>query len=156
VWGNQININLTNLNVVQTDDAKVGFLVWEGDSTNSGGETLSINGNTLSNPPLNPPTNAFNSTNSYTGASDLYNMDLDYYIIEDYINIGDTNALINLQSSSDLVVANNIVISISSELPDATIAIDEVIDECESRDIDVAYTVYNVECTDVLPANTPI
>src|SRR5690606_33244983 len=121
-----------------------------------GSEFLRINGNDLSNPPLNPVNNAFNSTNSYTGTSDLYNMDLDYYSIEDYITIGDTNAQIFLQSTSDLVIANNIVISISSELPDATIVIDEVIDECDSRDIDVAYTVYNIECTDELPAGTPI
>src|SRR5690606_1972799 len=47
-------------------------------------------------------------------------------------------------------------VSLSSELPDATIVIDEVLDECDSRDIEVAYTVYNINCTDELPADTPI
>lgn len=63
---------------------------------------------------------------------------------------------VRLTSGLDLVIVHNIIVSVSSELPDATIVIDEVIDECDSRDIEVAYTVYNVECTDELPASTPI
>ena len=46
-----------------------------------------INGNLIANPPLNPENNAFNGTNSFTGASDLYNMDLDVYNIQNNIHI---------------------------------------------------------------------
>jgi hypothetical protein len=37
---------------------------------------------------LNPVDNAFNGTNSFTGSTSLYNMDLDVYTIQNNINIG--------------------------------------------------------------------
>ncbi|MFY7756876.1 MAG: gliding motility-associated C-terminal domain-containing protein, partial [Flavobacterium stagni] len=77
-----ININLTNLNVVDNIGAKIGFVAWEGDSNLAVNESLRINGNVLSNPPLNPSNNAFNGTNSVTGNTQMYNMDLDIYSIQ--------------------------------------------------------------------------
>ena len=50
-------------------------------------ESLSINGYVLSNPPLNPSTNAFNGTNSFTGESNLHNMDIDVYDIQNTITV---------------------------------------------------------------------
>jgi hypothetical protein len=58
-------------------------------------KTLRVNGNPLSNPPLNPVNNAFNGTNSFTGSNTLYNMDLDVYNIQNNIKIGDTSAKIH-------------------------------------------------------------
>ena len=155
---NSITIELNNLNVLDNTGAKIGFLSWEGDSSIANNETLSINGNILSNLPLNPQDNAFNSTNSFTNSSELYNMDIDFYNIENNINPGDNSAIIQLTSSQDLVMVNNIVTVLNTELPDATIEIDLLTgnEECGNRDLNIEYTIYNVNSTAVLPQNTPI
>ena len=155
---NNITIELNNLNVLDNTGAKIGFLSWEGDSSIANNETLSINGNILSNLPLNPQNNAFNSTNSFTNSSELYNMDIDFYNIENNINPGDTSAIIQLTSSQDLVMVNNIVTVLNTELPDATIEIDFLTgnEECGNRDLNIEYTIYNVNSTAALPQNTPI
>lgn len=149
-------ITLNNINVLDNNDAKIGFLAWEGDNALNINETLSINGNILSNPPLNLPTNAFNGTNSFTGASNYYNCDLDFYSIENNINIGDTQVEIKLTTAADLIILNNIITVLNSQLPDATPTINSVSNVCESRLITIDYSVYNINSTDPLPANTPI
>src|SRR5690606_11279252 len=116
-----LEIELTGLNVIDPLGAKIGFLAWEGDLGIANNETLEVNGNILGNPPLNPANNAFNGTNSFTGSNTLYNMDLDYYVIEDYVNVGDTTLDVTMTSHQDGVIVQNIVVSLSSELPDATI-----------------------------------
>jgi gliding motility-associated-like protein len=111
----------------------------------------------LSNPPLNPETNAFNGTNSFTGESNLFNMDIDVYNIENTISTGDTSALIQLTSGQDLVMVNNIVTVLNSQLPDATIILsDQVQSTCSSREIEISYTVSNFESTSEIPSGTPI
>jgi len=154
----ELTITLNNLYVLDNTSAKIGFLAWEGDLSLAVNETLQVNGNIISNPPLNPPDNAFNGTNSFTNSSDLYNMDMDYYNIENNINPGDTTATITLTSGQDFVMINNIITVLNTELPDATIEIDSILggEKCGNRDLEIGYTVYNVNCTDVLPANTPI
>jgi gliding motility-associated-like protein len=155
---NELTILIDNLLVLDNEGAKIGFTAWEGDESLAVNETLQINGNIISNPPLNPPDNQFNGTNSFTGNPDFYNMDLDFYNIENNIQPGDTSATITLTSGQDLVMINNVITVLNTELPDATIEIDNAFgaDECGDRDITVEYTVYNVNSTDVLPANTPI
>ena len=150
-----LTIELENLNVIDNENAKIGFVAWEGDAGLAVQETLSINGSVLSNPPLNPADNQFNGTNSFTGASDLYNMDIDFYNIENNISIGDTSATIMLTSGQDFVMVNNIITVLNSTLPDALIVLDSVETECQSRAIEVFYTVTN-EGTEPLPAGTPI
>jgi gliding motility-associated-like protein len=151
-----LTIVLDNLNVLDNQGAKIGFLAWEGDAGLAVNEQLTINGNILENLPLNPANNAFNGTNSFTGQSDLYNMDIDVYDIENNINIGDTTATIQLTSGQDVVFINNIITVLNSQLPDATISLDSYFSECGSRLIELDYTVYNTNSTDPLPAQTPI
>ena len=151
-----LSITLDNLNVLDNEDAKIGFIAWEGDRGIAVNEQLTINGNLISNPPLNPANNAFNGTNSFTGATDLYNMDIDFYNIQNNINIGDTSATISLTSGQDFVMINNIITVLNSQLPDATISIDDSIVNCGDNTIELFYTIYNNNSTDVLPANTPI
>ena len=155
---NDLTILIDNLLVLDNDGAKIGFTAWEGDASLANNETLQVNGNIISNPPLNPPDNQFNSTNSFTGNPNFYNMDLDVYNIENNIQPGDTSATITLTSAQDLVMINNVITVLNTELPDATIEIDNVFgaDECGDRDITAEYTVYNINSTDVLPPNTPI
>lgn len=152
---NELSIELENLNVLDNENARIGFIAWEGDAGLAVDETLSINGNVLSNPPLNPANNQFNGTNSFTGADDLFNMDIDVYSIENNINVGDTSATIALTSGQDFVMINSIVTVLNSQIPDAIITIDNTTTACESRDITITYTVENIG-TDILPINTPI
>lgn len=151
-----LNITLDNLNVLDNEGAKIGFLAWEGDAAIAVNETLSINGIPISNPPLNPVNNAFNSTNSFTNSNELWNMDIDFYNIQNLINIGDTSATIQLTSGQDFVMINNVVTILNSQLPDATIQLLEVNIECNNFEIEVNYEVFNLNSTDILPANTPI
>lgn len=152
----EINITLSSLNVIDNIDAKIGFLAWEGDVGIQVNETLSINGNPISNPPLNPVNNAFNGTNSFTNSNTLYNMDLDVYNIQNNINIGDTSAEIQLTSGQDFVMINAIVTKLNSQLPDATIAIDTIQKQCNTSVLTVDFTVSNFNSTNFLPAATPI
>ena len=153
---NVLDVPLNALNVIDNVDAKIGFLTWEGDSNLAFNETLRINGNIISNPPLNPANNAFNGTNSVTGSNQLYNMDLDIYNIQNNINVGDTQALIQLTSSQDYVMVNAIVTKLNSQLPDARINFEAPNLSCNVRDLIVNYTVTNFNSTADLPANTPI
>ena len=153
---NEINIELNSLNVIDNEGAKIGFLAWEGDRDLQVNETLRINGNPLSNLPLNPVNNAFNGTNTFTNSDILYNMDLDVYNIQNNIAVGDTSAQIQLTSGQDFVMINAIVTKLNSQLPDATIVIESVQTQCNSRIVTADYTVYNTNSTNSLPANVPI
>jgi gliding motility-associated-like protein len=151
-----LSITLNNLNVLDNENAKIGFIAWEGDASIAVEEQLSINNNILSNPPLNPEDNAFNGSNSFTGQSDLYNMDLDVYNIQNNIAIGDTSATIRLSSGQDFVMINTIITVLNSQLPDATMSLDEVELVCDDRNALVNFTAFNLNSTEVLPAGVPI
>jgi gliding motility-associated-like protein len=153
----ELQITLSSLNVIDDVGAKIGFLAWEGDVGIAVNETLTINGSILSNPPLNPANNAFNGTNSFTGSTTLYNMDLDVYDIQNNIQPGDSSAEIALTSGQDFVMINAVVTKLNSQVPDAVIEIDSVTLNCDSRFITVDYTVYNLAtATNPLPSETPI
>lgn len=158
-------INIDNLNVIDNVGAKIGFLAWEGDNSLNFGESLSINNNIIANPPLNLSDNAFNGTNTFTNSNTFYNCDLDVYDIQDNIAIGDTSASIKLttgdfddngQFRADLIIINNIITVLNSQLPDATIVLEDYNVDCGDRTILADYIVFNVNSTELLPANTPI
>lgn len=151
-----VNITLTNLNVLHVVGNKIGFLAWEGDENLDIEEIVRINGQLLSNPPLNPETNVFNGTNSFTGSNTLYNMDIDYFDINEYTNIGDNTLTVQLQTGQDVVLINNMVVVLNTQVPDATIVMNAESGSCDDRDISVDYTVSNLVSTDILPAGTSI
>ena len=150
----ELSITLSSLNVIDDYNSKVGFVAWEGDSSLAT-EEFRMNGTLLSNA-LNPPDNVFNATNSITGSSTLYNMDLDIYDIQNNIAIGDTSAEISLTSYQDFVMINAVVTKLNSQLPDATVTIDSVEKQCDSKTIVVNYTVSNLNSTNPLPSGTPV
>lgn len=154
-----MTIQLNNLYLISNTGAKIGFIAWEGDRFIQVNErlTFSANGTTniLSNS-LNPSNNAFNGTNTETNATNLYNMDLDVYSIESYIVPGTTSATVSLQSGQDYVMLNTIVTKLNSQLPDATIVLENVLSECDSREVTIDFTVSNLNSTEILQANTPI
>ena len=83
-------------------------------------------------------------------------MDIDVYPIENTINVGDSSAIIQLSSGQDLVMVNNIITVLNSQLPDASVVIDTIEQSCNSRELTVEYSVENLNSTHFLPANTPI
>lgn len=154
-----MTIQLDNLYLISNTGAKIGFIAWEGDRLIQYEEKLnfSANGttNVLSNT-LNPSDNAFNGTNTETNATTLYNMDLDVYSIENYIVPGTTSATVSLQSGQDYVMLNTVVTKLNSQLPDATIVLENPTSTCNSREVTIDFTVSNLNSTEVLQANTPI
>lgn len=151
-----ISITLSGLNVVNTSNAKLGFLAWEGDENIAVAEQLFINSTLVSNPPLNPASNVFNCTNSFTNAANLWNMDLDYFDISSIVNVGDTSLNFSINSGQDTVITNCFAVSLNSELSDATIVIDEIRLTCDSRMIEVDYTISNLNEYINLPNHIPI
>ena len=149
-----LQIDLTNLYVLDNSGATAGFIAWEGDSQLAT-ETFTVNGVVLSNA-SNPANNVFNSTNSVTGSNTLFNMDLDIYDIENYIEVGDTQATIKLSSSQDFIMINTVVTKLNSQLPDATIVLEDYETSCNSGIIELNYTIYNINSTELLPAATPV
>jgi gliding motility-associated-like protein len=158
-------IIIDNLNVLDNQGAKIGFLAWEGDNALNFGESLLINNNILSNPPLNNSDNAFNGTNTFTNSTTLYNMDLDVYNIENNINVGDTQATIKLTTGgvdnngfyrADLIILNNIITVLNSQVPDASIENLSFEVSCNSREVALTYDITNYNATESLPSNTPI
>jgi gliding motility-associated-like protein len=152
----ELTINLPSLNVIDNAGAKLGFVAWEGDATIANEESLRINGNLISAPPLNPSDNIFNGTNSITNNPFLFNMDLDIFDIQNNINIGDSSAEIKLTTAQDFVLINTIVTKLNSQLPDATIVIDAVNTTCNTRLITVDFTVNNFNATADLITGVPI
>lgn len=151
-----VSFVLDNLNVLHLQGNRIAFLAWEGDENIANQEQLRINNNIVSNPPLNPANNVFNGTNSFTGSNTLYNMDLDYFDISGYTNIGDNSMSVSIESHQDAVILNNMVVVLNSEVPDATITAEAVFGGCDNRVVEVDYVVYNTIATDSLPAGTPI
>ena len=92
-------------------------------------------------------------------------MDLDIYNIENNINIGDTEANITLTTGgfdifgnfrADLIILNNIITVLNSQVPDATVILDLYSQTCNTNTIDINFTVNNANSTEFLPSNTPI
>jgi hypothetical protein len=81
-------------------------------------------------------------------------MDLDVYNIQNNINIGIT-AKIQLTSGQDFVMINAIVTKLNSQLPDATLRINNIDLACDSRKITIDYSVYNTNSTAII-LSTPI
>ena len=154
-----MTIQLNNLYLISNTGAKIGFIAWEGDRFIQESERLSFTANNVTNVlsnPLNPSNNAFNGTNTETNATNLYNMDLDVYSIENYIVPGTTSATVSLQSGQDYVMLNTVVTKLNSQLPDATIVLENPNSTCNSREVTIDFTVSNLNSTEVLQANTPI
>ncbi|UPQ78538.1 gliding motility-associated C-terminal domain-containing protein [Flavobacterium azooxidireducens] len=152
----QIDFVLDNLLITNNLNSKIGFLAWEGDTAHQNNENIRINGNIVEELPLNPMNRIFNSTNTITGSSDLYNMDIDVFTLDEFVNIGDTSANLRITSGGDFVLINTVLTKFTTESIDATIEIDWVQVECDNRKIEIDYAVYNLLSNNPLPINTPI
>jgi gliding motility-associated-like protein len=152
----QIFLPVSNLNVTNTAGAKMTYVAFGGSPNYYIGQSISINNNILSDA-FNPPNHPYNSSNSFTGSLNSWNMDLDTYPIQNFINTGDTGFLLTANSILPLLFST-IITSIQSELPDATISLDSITgqDICQNHDLTLDYTVYNVNSNDTLLAGTPI
>ena len=73
-------------------------------------------------------------------------MDLDVYDLDGLVDPGDTEIEIKMTSDSDLVLINNIITSVNSELPDASIIFEPIEFICNNT-VEVNWTVFNVNST---------
>ena len=80
-----------------------------------------------------------------------------YMILRVYMTLEKamTEIEIKITSDSDLILINNIITSVNSELPDATISFEDIEFICNNT-VNLNYTVFNVNSTGSLPAGTPI
>lgn len=149
-------LSINSLNVVDTQNAKMTYVGLNGSSNVFLNESITINGNILSNN-LNPPDNPFNGTNSFTGSTTNWNQDIDTFDISPYINLGDSQAQLSFNSFYYRFI-QTVVTSIRSELPDATVTISQVSGQetCNNRNLIINYTVSNTNSNAALPANVPV
>ena len=149
-------LTINNLNVIDSQNSKLTYVASNGSSVLFLNESISINGNILSNA-LNPANNPFNSTNSFTGSTTNWNQDIDTFDISSFINVGDTQANIVFKSLYYRFV-QTLVTSIRSELPDATVQLNTVSGQnvCNNRTLQINYTVQNTNSNGNLPANMPV
>ena len=153
---NSIDIDISDLLVANDSGSKLGILAWEGDESISVTERVTFNGNVLSNT-LNPGNNLFNGTNTFTNDSNLYNMDLDGFDIEDYVEVGDTSASIVVESGQDLVLMNVIAFTLNNELPDPTVEFRNLTTaNCESDEVTIDFAVQNINSNDELDAGASV
>lgn len=154
-----VTIPITELLVANDSGSSLGLLAWEGDRSigpPNWDEQVRFNGNVLSTP-MNPGDNLFNGTNSFTGDEELYNMDLDGFAIDEYVEVGDNSAEIYVESEQDLVLLNVIAFTLNNELPDPTLQIDNLAaPNCDDEEVQVSFTVNNVNANDVLPVGTSV
>jgi gliding motility-associated-like protein len=151
-----INFPINNLNVTSTVGAKMTMISFLGNSTVFVGQSLKVNNSVLSNA-LNPSNHPFNNTNSFTNSTSSWQIDVDTYSINNYINIGDVS--FNITAGSIIpMLFSTVITSIQSELPDATISLDSITgqDICQNHDLTLDYTVYNINSNDTLLAGTPV
>jgi hypothetical protein len=66
------------------------------------------------------------------------------YILFKNINIGDTSAQIQLTSGQDFVMINAIVTKLNSQLPDATLRINDIALLCNSRKITIIVFIIQI------------
>ena len=84
-------------------------------------------------------------------------MDLDVYDLQGIVQPGDTQIDIQLTSGQDLVLVNNVITSVNSEIPDAACTIDDLDVVCDNgQNLFIDYTVYNLPSTSPLSAGTRV
>ncbi|WP_151894503.1 CARDB domain-containing protein, partial [Patiriisocius marinistellae] len=152
-----VNFTLNSLDIASTNSAKISFLTWEGDMNDPtvSMESLSVNGMRMSNA-LNPINQVFNGTNGFSNNPNNYQMDLDLFDVGAAVNTGDTSVDVALTTTLDVIAINHVITVFNSEVPDASIEIDGIGVLCENNDIDVNYTVLNINSTEDLPPGVPI
>jgi gliding motility-associated-like protein len=145
------SLDIDNLSIESTDDAQMTYVAWNGSPNLFYGESIAVNGNILSDA-LNPPDNPFNGTNSFTNSSTNWNQDIDTFNISQYVAVGDTQANITM-SSIYFRFLQTIVTSIRSQLPDASVNINQVTGQevCANRELLVECTIYNTNSNAALP-----
>jgi gliding motility-associated-like protein len=146
---------ITNFLKNNSGDSKLGVGVYNGSPNLFFGEALKLNGNVLSNF-LNPPDNPFNGTNSYTGDTDLFNMDLDFFDVSNLINLGDTSATITFESPF-IRVLQYAILKVPTQLPEPTVNImpSQTV-FCETENINLEIIVENTNATAPLPVGSPV
>lgn len=111
-------VTLDNFLASNDPEAKVTFLIYEGDD-DQGGEALLFNGQPFTDG-LNPANNPYNSTINTRGVNNSWGFDLDTYDASAYFSPRDREATVNLQAGADMIVLQVILTSLTVSLADVT------------------------------------
>jgi len=115
------HVDLANFLASNTPDARVTFLLYEGDPNLSGSEQLLFNGGPFSDG-LNPLGNVFNSTvnTPSPGRTNVHGMDLDTYNASALFAPRARTATVDLGTGDDMAILQVILTSLSVALADVT------------------------------------
>lgn len=119
------NVALTNFMAADEPEARVTFLLYEGDAEIGGDaqypEQLLFNGSPFSDA-LNPVANPYNSTINASNPTrtNVYGLDLDTYNASSYFTPRARTASVALSAGGDMVVLQTILTSLSVSLVDVT------------------------------------
>ncbi|MGB5381143.1 MAG: tandem-95 repeat protein, partial [Acidimicrobiia bacterium] len=137
-------------------------LTWEGDPGlgTLGDESLTFNGDLVSGGALNPATDPYNSTITFTGNSASHGVDLDRFSVDGSVDPGDTTAQLGFSAGQDLILLSAVVLAVDTF--GADLALDKTISDTTpepGETVTYTLTVTNlgvddatgVEVADVLP-----
>jgi len=152
---NQYNFQF-DLEVEDPSGARIAFLCFEGDKGMGTYEYVRFNGNELLND-VNPYSAVFNSSNSFTNDHKFWNMDLDYFDIDQFIEPNTDSGLLEFYTKDDLVYMTLVVTSVKSTLPNPSLEILSAMpDICGERKIDLSFRVGNTNASAQMPSGIPI
>ena len=156
-----LSINLTNLDVIDNQNSKVELFSYLGTNNASDPTTnLFFNNIVVDAPPLNPAGNIINSTNTYTGDDEFWNMDLDVFDISNFINVGDNNLDIFLEvtNGTNGALLQRVVTKVRSELPNTSAYFNNLSgqDQCDNRELTIDWVLSNENATADLMENVPV
>uniref|UniRef100_UPI003742D67A hypothetical protein n=1 Tax=Psychroflexus aestuariivivens TaxID=1795040 RepID=UPI003742D67A len=160
-YDSDIAIDFDNLNVVDNADSKLEFLSYTGgvDATNPIAD-LYINDLVVDAPPLNPAGSIINSSNTYTGDDEFWNMDLDVFALDNYINSGDTSLNFSMSTlgGSNSALVQRFVTKVRSELPNTQALFTAISGDaiCDNRTLDLTWTLQNDNATGAIAPGLPV
>lgn len=156
-----LSISLTNLDVIDNQNSKVEFLSYlGGDNASDPTANLFFNNFAVDAPPLNPVGNIINSTNTYTGDDEFWNMDLDVFDISNFINVGDVSLdiFLELTSGTNISLLQRLVTKVRSELPNTSAYFNNITgqNDCDNRELSIDWVLSNENSTADLIENVPV
>jgi gliding motility-associated-like protein len=154
-------INLSNLDITDIQQSKVEFFSYLGSSFATNPSTdLYFNNLLVDASPLNPSGSIINSTNTYTGDDEFWNMDLDVYDLSGFINVGDTNIdiFLELTAGTNYLINQRVVTKVRSELPNTTAYFNGLTgqNDCDNRSLTIDWVFSNENSTAELTESVPV
>lgn len=144
-----------NFKLPANPSGKHAHITWEGDDTlGSDGEYLEFEGVRLSDGPLNPNNNQFNSYSNVQGGFTSYGVDIDEYDISNYLVEGATSVHTVYSAGQDLVLLSAEIVSVSNiPVADLSVSTSNSTGWTQGSNVSKKFTISNSGPNDV-PTNS--